>query len=231
MLVSAWQAQPIMVEQEKRLWEMGFLGDYIVDVLLKILVFQVAFFFALRTVNEHRRAFSSQSCMNLLVSMYIWCIVRMCWKLIRADSPVTKESQKKFVNTLMSRIPVCALCVYKLYKSKCPQDWPTNAFYLSPLAKPKEDVWYSKNPLGHNTLGKIPPDLMRQAGFEGYYTNHSLRVSLATRLHDAKVDEQLITSRTGHSSTDGVWAYRRTSDQLKQLTSDILTTSPKHILN
>ena len=138
----------------------------------------------------------------------------------------TSLSQKKFVNTLMSRIPVGALCVYKLYNSKCPQDRPANAFYLSPLAKPKGDVWYSKSPLGHNTLGKIVPDLVRQAGFEGYYTNHSLRVSLATRLDDVKEDEQLIMSRTEHSSTDGVQAYKWTSDKLKQLTLDVLTKAP-----
>ena len=74
-----------------------------------------------------------------------------------------------------------------------------------PLGKHKGDVCYSKSTLDHNTLGKIVPDLMRQAGFEGNYSNHSLRVSLATCLYDAQVDEQLITSRIGHSSTD---AYR-----------------------
>ena len=29
-------------------------------------------------------------------------------------------------------------------------------------------------------------------------------------------------SRTGHSSTDGIQAYKWTSDKLKQLTSDVL---------
>ena len=67
--------------------------------------------------------------------------------------------------------------------------------------------------------------MMAQAGFEGYYTNHSLRVSSATRLFDAEVDEQLIMSRTGHSSTSGVHAYKRTSEKLKLMTSDLLSKS------
>ena len=77
--VSKWQAQPITVEQENRLWEMGFLGDYNVNVLLKTLVFQVVF-----SLHQEVRMNTGghslfQSCMNLLVSMHIWCIVRMCW--------------------------------------------------------------------------------------------------------------------------------------------------------
>ena len=69
-------------------------------------------------------------------------------------------------------------------------------------------------------LGKVISGVMKQAGFEGHYTNHSLRVSLATRLFDAQVDEQLIMSRTEHSSTDGVQA-----NKLKQVTSDVLNRS------
>ena len=64
--------------------------------------------------------------------------------------------------------------------------------------------------------------MMREVGFEGHYTNHSLRVSLASRLFDAEVDKQLIMSRTGHLSTDSVRAYKRASTKLKRLTSDVL---------
>ena len=67
-------------------------------------------------------------------------------------------------------------------------------------------VWYSRTPLGHNSFSKVVREMMKKAGFEGHFTNHSLRVSSATRLFDAEVNEQLIMSRTGHSSTDGVCA-------------------------
>ena len=110
--------------------------------------------------------------------------------------------------------------------SKCPEDRPPHPLYLTPLSKPKGKVWYSKVPMGHNTLGKI---IMKEAGFEGHYTNHSLRVTSATRLFDAEVDEQLIMTRTGHSSTDGVRAYKRTSDKLRQLTSDVLNSGKQNV--
>ncbi len=64
---------------------------------------------------------------------------------------------------------------------------------LTPLHSPKSSIWFSVTPLGHN--------LLEDAGFTGNFTNRSLRVSLVTRCSD---DEQLIMSRTGHSSTDGV---------------------------
>ena len=37
-------------------------------------------------------------------------------------------------------------------------------------------------------------------------------------------------SRTGHSSTDGVLAYKRTSEKLKKMTSDVLNNSNKPTL-
>ena len=63
---------------------------------------------------------------------------------------------------------------------------------------------------------------MKRAGFTGYFTIHSLRATTATRLFSAGIDERLIMSRTGHSSTEGVRAYKRTSMQLYELTSDVL---------
>ena len=49
------QAQPITKEQENRLWELGLLGDHNAQVLLNTTVYQVGYFFALRSGNEHRR--------------------------------------------------------------------------------------------------------------------------------------------------------------------------------
>jgi len=59
---------------------------------------------------------------------------------------------------------------------------------------------------------------------EGNYTNHSLRATSATRLFDAGVDEQLIMSRTGHSSTAGVRSYKRITERLQEMTSKVLNS-------
>ena len=41
----------------------------------------------------------------------------------------------------------------------------------------------------------------KAAGITGHYTNQLLKVTSATRLFEAFVDEHLIMQRTGHSST------------------------------
>ncbi len=56
---------------------------------------------------------------------------------------------------------------------------------------------------------------MRQAGKTGNFTNHSLRVTVATRMFEGGIEEQLVKEKTGHKS-DAVRCYKRTSDQLMQ---------------
>lgn len=99
---------------------------------------------------------------------------------------------------------------------------PDGAFYLKPLQKPKGDVWYTAQAVGHNTLASTVSRLCKDAGIEGFFTNHSLRTSAATRLFDAGVDEQVIMLRTGHRSTGGVRSYKRATESLKKQTSQVL---------
>ena len=67
--------------------------------------------------------------------------------------------------------------------------------------------------------------LCKSAGILGFKTNHSLRATTATRLHQSGIDEQLIMERTGHQSTEGVRSYKRTSQQQSEDISDILHCS------
>ena len=110
----------------------------------------------------------------------------------------------------------------KLYNSLCPSDRPDNVFYLAPLPYPQEDCWFKKVPLGHCKLAGVVPRLMKNACIPGYFINHSLRATATTRLYDGQVDEASIMERTGHRSVEGVREYKRSSDKLKQLSSNVL---------
>ena len=119
----------------------------------------------------------------------------------------------------------CPVRLYELYKALCPSNRPDDAFYLRPLDKPTDKQWFSIAPVGVNTLSNVVKRLCSTAGFVGYFTNHSLRTTAATRLFDAEVDEQLIKIKTGHSS-DAVRSYKRVSDDKLESLSDIVACKP-----
>ena len=119
--------------------------------------------------------------------------MRILQKLTREVLQAKRKKPKEVYQYANEQDPRrCFVRLYKLYNSKCPEDRPPNALYLTPLPKPKGKVWYLKVPMGHNALGKIISEMMKEAGLEGHYTNHSLRVTFATRLFNAEIDEQLI---------------------------------------
>ena len=64
--------------------------------------------------------------------------------------------------------------------------------------------------------------MCKQAGIQGYFTNHSLRTTAATLLYHAGVDEQLVMERTGHHSLEGIRNYQRTSIKQCETISDVL---------
>lgn len=63
--------------------------------------------------------------------------------------------------------------------------------------------------------------LCSNAGLVGYFTNHSLRATAATRMYSADLPEQLICEKTGHRS-EAVREYKRTSTIQQQEASDVV---------
>lgn len=88
-------------------------------------------------------------------------------------------------------------------------------FYLRPLSKPKENIWYTAQPIGLNTLAATVGKMCTEAGLQGFRSNHSLRATAATRLYECGVDEQIISEVTGHRS-DAVREYKRTSETMRR---------------
>ena len=60
-------------------------------------------------------------------------------------------------------------------------------------------------------MQKTVAKLCEQAGFKGYFMNHSLRATSVTRLYDAGRDEKLNNEKNGHRSSV-VRLYKRTQD-------------------
>ena len=116
----------------------------------------------------------------------------------------------------------CPVKIYEKYVSQCPRDALAKALYLQPKrGKLVNEIKFSVVPVGHNTLQNFVTPMMCEAGFQGNFTNHSLRVTTASRLYQAGVSEQLIMNKTGHRSS-AVQGYKGPStEQLQEVSSKI----------
>ena len=101
--------------------------------------------------------------------------------------------------------------LFDLYTSKRPVDQKLSGrFYLTARDdKVAEPIWYTKNPMGKNTISSIMKNLV--AGMEidslKKITNHSGRKTLVKKLKAAKVPESSIIMVTGHKSKAELRSY------------------------
>ena len=90
-----------------------------------------------------------------------------------------------------------------------------SAFYLTPLKKPKGDIWFGTTPIGHNTLSKTLKGLCDATGIGGF-KQITLCKLLVLQDFQSRMDEQLIMVRTGNRSIDGIPTYKRVSNKQKE---------------
>ena len=77
-------------------------------------------------------------------------------------------------------------------------------------------MWFTLSPVEHNTLGNTAVrNLCEKAGIEGHYTNHSLRVTTATRGLEKGIAEKYVMERTGHRDVRSLHRYKRPNVQQK----------------
>ena len=111
--------------------------------------------------------------------------------------------------------------VILMYLRKLPSDHTCCSFYLQPRKKFTEVSWYQNRPYGVNKLCDVIKETCKTAKLPGFYTNHSLRSTSATKMYRSNMDEQIITEITGHCST-AVRSYKRTSNGQHKLASNCL---------
>jgi hypothetical protein len=221
------RAEPISEGEENQLWDKGLLGDHSPQVLLDTLVYLCGLCFALRSGQEHRNLqFTQFKLVEPTDSPSYLMYTENVSKNNRGGLSQRKVAPKEVTHYANVENPQrCIVRLFKTYREHCPPDRTTAAFYLTPLRKMRSNIWFSSIPVGHNTLNSTVKRLCKAAGIEGFKTNHSLRVSAATRLFQSGVDEQLIMSRTGHRSLDGVRTYKRVSEEQKMALSSVLNAT------
>ena len=221
------QAEPITVDDETLLWDKGQLGDHSPQTLLDTMIYLIGIHFALRSGQEHRDLQTTQfEVVNPTDAEPYLIYTENVSKNNPGGLSHRKITPKRVVHHSNSANPNrCLVKLFEKYMSHRPLGKITTAFYLKALKKPQGNVWYTQTPVGHNTLAKTVQRLCTAAGIPGYKTNHSLRVTAATRLFNSGVDEQLIMSRTGHRSIEGVRTYKRVSEEQAKAVSEVLNTA------
>ena len=105
--------------------------------------------------------------------------------------------------------------------SLLPKEGHKPNFCLQSLHRIKPNCWYSTMPVGIKTLRKTASELLKDAGLDGYFTNHSLRRTCATHLFRAGCNVKLVKEIIGHIS-DVVHKYQDMSDEQRQKLSKII---------
>ena len=88
--------------------------------------------------------------------------------------------------------------------------------------------WYTNRPVGKNTITEYMKKIMEAGGIEGFYHNHSLRITTATCLFEKGLDPQLIQGQTGHKS-NAIMLYKQSNLDMKKQVSDMLNILPREM--
>ncbi len=225
------QAEPLTEADKEILWEKGLLGDSTPRTLLDTVIFMNGLYFALRSGSEHRALRFSPPQITVVerAGERPYLEYREDVSKNRPGGLKGRNIKPKVVrhHSNIENPNRCFVRLFKLYLSRCPKEPPKDAFYLKPLTNPTSSCWYSIQPIGRNKLAQTVSRLCAAAGIEGFKTNHSLRVTNATRLYASGADEQLVMERTGHRSVDGIRTYKRTTNEQQIALSDTLNRAKK----
>ena len=229
------QAQVISLGFENKLWMSNMLGEDTPDKLRDTVLYLIGVNCALRAGDEH---YNLRRPSHLGTSQFsfetngdgVRCLVYREDSISKTNQGGLKDMKKerKIVwikpSVNMNRCPVRLV---EKYMNLLPVWGSKQNFYVQSLKKPKPFCWYSTMPVGINNVRKVIGRLLKDAGLDGYFTNHSLRRTCATRLFQAGTSSKLVKEITGHVS-DAVNKYQSTSDAQRMAVSSIIQgDSPK----
>ena len=226
-------AEAISYEEEELLWKEEVLGYHSPSSLLNTVFFYNGKVLMLRGGREHRLLKLSQFSFGSEPGpdgKSLLEYVKYVENGSKNRSGSYKDTQENKVVKQYADPKLGDRCYYyvlKFYFSKLPKDFNGDSFYLRPFSKaPKslQGVWFMRVTIGRNTLNNMVSKMFSSVGILGK-TNHSLRVTGATRLFTSQVPEKIVQQRSGHRSLDALRKYERTSIEQDCTVSSILSAS------
>ena len=229
--VSVRKAQVLSAMDEDYLWSIGYLGTYNPEVLLNTLVFVIGKGLALWAGKEHHRLrappFDSQlQFMHDEDGIFIRYTEDIGLKTNKGGIK-HKPIKPKVVDLFpISNIERCPVRIIMKYLSLLPHDRICKSFYLQPKKKYNAFCYYQNRPAGVKRLRDTVKDVCKKANLPGFYSNHSLRSTVCTRMYNCNIDEQLIMEISGHRSL-AVRSYKRTCPSQCKYASKCLFENPQ----
>ena len=106
----------------------------------------------------------------------------------------------------------CPVKSFLLYVERLDPEIPhfyCQAKYGKKFDPTTENIWYSKNPLGINTLGTLMQQISKKLKLSQCFTNHSIRATVITILSRSGFESREIMRVTGHKSEASLRSYDR----------------------
>ena len=225
------QASILSFSDENFLWENGFLGTSNPQQLLNTVVFVLGMSCALHAGKEHRAlhsmGFNSQISWHMFpTGDRYFCYREDIGLKTNKGGLKHKKVPHKFVTIYqIADKNHCPVRILYKYFCKLPCNCTCPGLYLCPYVKFTAGKWYMNQAVGVNKLQKVVKTVCEQAGLNGFYTNHSLRSTAATRMYQNQCSEQLIQEVTGHRSL-AVRGYKHTSEEQYQFATYSIFTEP-----
>ncbi|KAL2095793.1 hypothetical protein ACEWY4_007941 [Coilia grayii] len=104
------------------------------------------------------------------------------------------------------RNPLCPIASFE-YVSLLPPN--PSAFYHHPKRSgyAGSDVWYTREPMGMNFLGRMLSRICKAVRTSTIYTNHCLRSTTVQKLYNAGLEAREIMSVTSHRNESSLQSY------------------------
>ena len=223
------QAQVISLEFENRLWLDNILGEDTPDKLRSTVLYLLGVNCALRAGDEHYALRRPGECMESQLSFEVNSVGVRC--LVYREDTITKtnkgglkdmQKERKIVWIKpSSNVNRCPVRLVEKYIKLLPRTGTKPNLYLHSLKHPKPTIWYCETPLWINKVRSVVATMLKNAGLDGFFTNHSLCRMAATRLFQAGQNVKLIREVTGHRS-NAIEKYEITSDEQRMELSKII---------
>ena len=188
-------AKLITFDMEADLWKCGFLSSDTPDKLRTTVFYLLGLNCCLRGVVEHYALRRDMPKKSSQLSFERNSNGTRC--LVYREDQVTKthdggikdmrrERKEVWIHPNLKNPDQCTVLLVDKYVSLCLADFHKKAnFYLQSRQKVSPCCWYQREVLGENSIGKVIGNLMASAGYDGFFSGHSLRHMGGTRLFQA----------------------------------------------